>query len=260
MAIFQFKPMALSLVGLGPERSPRVWIEWAADEGFRAVTLDASAPGARARELDRSARRGLAALLRRRELGFVGVDLWIPPKHFLSHETVDRAVSATVGAIELAGELASMMGVDKPIVSVVFPPEAAAGTVEPMAESAATHGVWIADHLWPMRAVDPAAGAAGAGAGGEAWGVGLDAASLLLAGDDPVAEMIGMGDRLRCVRVSDADSAGRVAIGEGGLDVDAIRAGAMAAPGDPPIVLDVRGIASPKRGARSGLERWGLGV
>ena len=77
------RPLSLSLAGLTPREGvamePRAAIEWAAGLGYRAVQLDGAAAGVRARDLDRSGRRDLAALLRRLQLGFSGLDLWIPP-------------------------------------------------------------------------------------------------------------------------------------------------------------------------------------
>src|SRR5690606_13026801 len=89
-------PAALSIAGVRDDPAlkgagPRAPIEAAAKAGFRAVALDASAAGLRPRDLDRSARRDLAALLRRLELAFAGLDLWIPPEHFASPEHADRA-------------------------------------------------------------------------------------------------------------------------------------------------------------------------
>lgn len=248
VSILQPISIALSLAGLSKDRSARAWIEWAATEGLRGVTLDASAPGLRARELDRSARRELTALLRRRELAFVGLDLWIPPKDFLAPEKVDRAVSAALGTIELAGELGTLVGAAKPIVSMLFPAQIDPRTIEPMLESAIRHGTIVADHRWPIPTDDVTTNST--------LGVGLDPATLLLSGAAPAAELIGVGDRLRCVRLSDADATGRTMVGEGELDVNAFRTALMAAHHTAPIVLDVRGVADGEKAVRRGLERW----
>ncbi|MEM7756072.1 MAG: hypothetical protein AAF297_10600, partial [Planctomycetota bacterium] len=59
--------------------------------GARAIQLDATRAGLRPRDLERSARRDLAATMRREELAFSGVDLWIPPHHFVDPDRADRA-------------------------------------------------------------------------------------------------------------------------------------------------------------------------
>src|SRR5688572_21716696 len=84
----------------------RALIEWAAGLGYRAVQLDGTMAGLRARELDRSGRRDLAALLRRLELGYSGLDLWVPEAHFVDGAQQDRAVAAVVAGLELSAELA----------------------------------------------------------------------------------------------------------------------------------------------------------
>ena len=84
---------------------PRLGLELASRLGFRSVTLSAAQPGLRPRELDRSARRGLLAELRRLELECSSIDLFIPPEHFTSTETIERALDAVRGALDLATDL-----------------------------------------------------------------------------------------------------------------------------------------------------------
>jgi len=237
------------MAGLGRERSPRQLIQWSADVGFRGIALDGTAQGMRSRELGRSARRELAALLRRSELGFAGVDLWIPPSHLLEGEHQDRAVSATLGAISLAGEIGRLNGDSHPVVSMTLPSD---GDAEPMGQifSAATaEGVTIADHQWPSMERSDSAEAS------HAIGVGIDPATILLAGDDPVEQLLMHNPRIACLRLSDADQAGRTVLGSGRLDVQAyssaLRAGGFAMLA----LVDVRGLAEPMVAAAEAKER-----
>ncbi len=78
-------------------------IEAARRLGCRAVHLDAML--LKPRDLDRSARRDLAAYLRRAELAVTGWDLIIPAAHWADPARVDRAVAATLAAIDLADEI-----------------------------------------------------------------------------------------------------------------------------------------------------------
>ena len=100
--------LALAFFGLDPlpEGNLKASIQWASRVGFRAVTLDAKQ--VRGRDLDRSARRDLAAHLRRTEVAFAGLDLWIPSGHFRDDSNVDRAVGAVLDAISLCDDLATL--------------------------------------------------------------------------------------------------------------------------------------------------------
>ncbi|MFI4898047.1 MAG: hypothetical protein ACIARR_09495, partial [Phycisphaerales bacterium JB059] len=145
-------PLSLSLAGLDPSPgSPwsggvRAAIAWVQSLGARRVRLDAAAPGVRARELDRSARRDLGGLLRRRELTFTGLDLWIPSAHFEETAHVDRAVDATLGAIRLAGDLARLGdGGGAPVLRVPLGDAPAAGVVAALERAALEAGVGVAD-------------------------------------------------------------------------------------------------------------------
>ena len=77
----QHLPLAPTLAPLGEQ--PRAALARLSKLGFRHVQLDATQPGLRPRELDRSARRHLAATLRRPEDSPIGVDLWVPASHFV---------------------------------------------------------------------------------------------------------------------------------------------------------------------------------
>lgn len=237
-------PAAVSLAGLARDRSARDWIAWAADKGFRGVAIDGTAPGVRARELGRGARRDLASLLRRRELPFVGIDLWIPPAHFSSHEHQDRAVGAVERAIDLARDLATLTGDREPVLSVSFPASENSAIRSDLVERALNAGVVCADHAWPIDAEV------------ESTRVGIDPATLLLAGADPGAELPRYAGRLGCVRLSDADQSGRAPVGSGRLDVDAYRAAALGVNWQAPVVIDVRGLNDGDGAAKPALALW----
>lgn len=274
----ELRTLAVSLARLSRDRSSRDWIEWAADAGFAGVAIDAMAPGCRARELDRSARRELAALLRRRELALVGVDLWIPASHFLAGNHADRAMSATLGAIELAGELQSLVGGPMgPVLSMVLPSEQGRergpesdrrrsqpatpapphqegdSNISQMAalwrEAASRAGVRIADHA-------PNRHQAGDAQPDDPIGVGIDPASVLLRGADPAAEVIRAGEQLRSVRLSDADSAGRCAVGDGALDIRQLRLAIMRVHWRGVVTVDLRGVGEPVAAAVRARELW----
>ena len=253
-------PMCVALSGIDPESvgapaTPRGLIEWAARVGARGVRLDGRARGLRARELERSGRRDLASLLRRLELRFSGIDLWVPPEHFVDPLRADRAIEAVVGAIDLCADLATLgMYVAGRSVSITLPKGAdeAARAIGAAAERA---GVRVADH---------GGGAEPRAIPGGAMGVGIDAATMLLRSIDPAAEVSRMsgasGPRMVSARASDTDGIGRVALGEGRLDLTAYAAALGVAmsgrvdAGD--VVLDLRGVREPHEAAVRGLEAW----
>lgn len=247
-------PLSLSLAGL--DRDPaRPWsgggargaIEWAASVGFRQVQLDGAMPGVRARELDRSGRRDLAALLRRLELAPSGLDLWIPPEHFLDPLRVDRAVAATVGAMELAADLAALAGGGgRGVVSVLLPENLPAEVLEGLVSKAEGIGARLADHRFPPREL--------AADGRGPIGVGVDPAAVLMAGADPAAVVSRAGAALVSARLSDASTVGRVGPGarEGRLDELSYVVALGTAGYERSLVLDLRGVGD-QEGAMRGV-------
>lgn len=202
--------ISLSLAGItepvAEPLAPRPLIEWAAGLGYRAVQLDAAMPGLRPRELDRSGRRDLASLLRRSQLEFSGLDLWIPSAHFVDAAHQDRAVTAVVGALELSAELARLLS-GSPLVSVALPEKTPATLLDSLRRAADLHGAILADHAFPSQ-------------GGEGpIGIGVDPAELLAARLDPAAEVSKLAASPVAARLSDYANAGRVAPGRGQLDV-----------------------------------------
>lgn len=239
-------------------------IDWAGEAGFRAVQLNAAQPGIRPRELDRSGRRELAALLRRSDTACAGLDLWIPPEHFKDPAHSDRAVEAVVGAVELAWELAGLAGggkratgrVEVPAVCLTLPPDCPAEVLDAIGAAASRCGVRAADHAWPVRE-------AGGAGGTDPWiGVGIDPAAVLGAGEDPSGLAARLGDRTAAARLSDiaaaGPTAGRVApgAGQGRLDVLAYGVSLAAAGYQGWTVLDLRGIVDQAAAARTARAAW----
>ncbi len=217
----------------------RARIEAAAPVGYRWVQLDAAAPGVRARELSRSARRDLAALLRRCELSLSGLDLWIPEDHFASPEHADRAVAATTQAIALAADLATLTASPGRVVSIRLPHATADGVEQSLLDAAQRFDVRIADHALPVR--EPASS-------DSPLGVGVDPAAVMIAEEDPAALTARIGNRLASPRLNDLDSAGgRVTPGHGRLDIEAYLAAASVAGWNGPLVLDLRGVQDAER-------------
>lgn len=249
-------PLSISIAGLPAERTidPRETIEWVARTGARCIQLDAALPGLRPRELDRSARRDLAALLRRLGLGLSGLDLWIPPAHFTDPARADRAIAAVVQAAELAADFAPLCAAPGAgaTVSVQLPPALAEDGRRPLIDAASSRGATIADHTWPLAPGDDPASPIAAG---------LDPAALILAGADPAKEVSRLKAPPVSARLSDLGPAGRTPPGEGSLDELSYTVALEVKGYRAPIVLDLRGLPKPERAARDVVERWtGLGV
>lgn len=234
-------PRCLSLAGFTPDAdapwgdSARSVIEWAAAQGVRRLHLDATCRGIRPRELDRSARRDVASLLRRLRLELDGLDAWIPPDHFTDARHVDRALAAAVGACELAGELASLGACrQRPVVSLHQPVGESLAVRTALASAADAAGVIVADHQWPpSESMTP----------GSPIGAGFDPAAVLMAGEsDPCRALAGIGRSVVSVRLSDLSSLGRVPPGEGRLDVLAYEVAVTTSVPGACLVVDSRGM------------------
>jgi len=247
-------PLAISLAGLDAQPStaeadgPRGLVRWAAELGYRGLQLDASMPGMRPRELDRSGRRDLAALFRRGQLAFGGVDLWIPPAHFADPARADRAVSAVVQAVELAAELGALLSVRGPSVSLTLPVAPIPGARDGLAAAGERWGTRIADHQWPLPS-DPAG----------PIGVGIDPATIVLAGADPVSLLSTLRPPPFAARLSDIAASGRVEVGTGvgRLDVALYEAALVTAGFVGVLVVDLRGVRDPAAVAATTLARLG---
>jgi sugar phosphate isomerase/epimerase len=241
-------PVSISIAGLSAD-AERPWsgsvrqaIAWVAGLGARSIQLDGTTTTLRARELDRSARRDLAASIRRAGLLLSGIDLWIPATHFVDAAHQDRAAAAVVGAIDLAGELTALgIGSGSLMVCIRTGKEAPAEVVASMSGAAERAGVVLADHALPSAEGTP---------------IGIDPAMVLLGGGDPIAAVVTADARLGSARLSDAGGAGRVPVGsrDGQLDVLAY-AGALSVVGyGRSLIVDLRGLGDEQdRAARDTL-------
>jgi len=217
--------------------------------GFRFVQLSATQPGLRPRELDGSSRRDLRATLRRRELAVSGLDLWIPESHFTDPSHMDRAISAAIAGIELAGDLGRCP------ISLTLPADDDYGdsqtndAVQTVISAPHHAGVPIADHHMPVctRAWD------------ELLGVGIDPAAWLAAGADPASGVHEHSEHLVGARLSDLMTTGlRGPIGtaDGRLDVTSYRIALSIAGYDRPIVLDARQWPNPWADIETASSSW----
>jgi len=249
--------LSLSIAGLhahgalGPwNAGVRTAIGWVGDTGFRSVHLDAASPEIRPRGLDRSARRDLAATVRRAGIGLTGLDLWIPAAHYDDPESADRANAAVSDAVGLAADLAALCGRTNAIVSVTFPAEyAGLEAVGSLAESA---GVIVEDFSIPasgtpeeMTAHPPAVRP------------GFDTARAILRGDGPGKAFASWSKKLASLRLNDADDTGRRTMGTGTLDAHTL--GALHTTLIPrlPMITDLRGLENPERAARAAIATLG---
>lgn len=249
--MFEPLPLSFAMKGITPASgSPREVLRsaltLAKHAGCAAIQIDGTLPGLRARELDQSARRDVSATLRRAGLGLSGIDLWIPPEQFAAASKVDRAVSATIGAIELAADLRG----DGVWVGVRLPPNIAQDVVGHMEN---------AGERWGVRVVDFSVRDEEEGPRFKGIAAGVDPALQFAAGRDPVKAVVGLGRKLAAARLSDADRSGAPCVpGEGGgrLDVMAYGTALMACGYGRAVVLDVGGAQSPSGAAFTAAVRW----
>lgn len=231
--------------------TPRRRIETVARWGGRGVQVDATLGGIRPRELDRSARRDLAALLRRLGLAFSGVDLFIPPGHLTDSRRVDRAVAALASACVLAADLSRFTASPHAaVVATRLPERLDPRVLDALRHAADRAGATIANLAWP---VDPAGFTDGAG-----LAVGVDPAAVLAHGEDPAAEVARMTRPPAAARLTDLSAVGRVAPGSPGgrLDVLAYAAALHARAFQGLVVADLHGLEDPERAASLAITAW----
>ncbi len=227
---------------------PRAAIDAIANLGVRGITLDAARSGLRPRELGRSARRDLASLLRRVELEFTGLDLWVPPEHFNSASQSQRAIDAVGQALELAGELAPLVGGrSQAVVSVLLPTDLSADARSTLGAMAQRHGATLADHALIADGQTPTAGI----------GVGIDPVFYLTDGSSPAKAITRAGTNLASARLSDTTAMGRCVIGASGSKLDLTGyAGALIVSGQDWVTLDVREMPEPGEAVAKSIEAW----
>ena len=243
---------------LGPlvqasSKPPRRAITLVGEAGFAAIQLDATLAGLRPRELDQTARRDLKATTARAGLATAGIDFFIPAEHYSDPKHVDRAVEAAVATCSLSADLGRIP------VSLNLPVSKLDGSlVQLIADAADAQGVplaihdesdmdglkrWIDDHAPPLV------------------GLGLDPAAMLIRDKDPELSAQSMSSLIRVARLSDASKGqadgGRQLVGTGSLSVMAYRVSVDLAPNRiGPVVLDLRGVASPFEAMESAKVAW----
>lgn len=197
--------------------------------GEPRIHLDAMMAGLRPRELDRSARRDLASILKRAGVRATGIDLYLPPAHLAEESHVDRAVGAITSAIELLAELGSLGVLETRVLCLALPPKPLASALQAIAGSALARDITITDFSLPAAADVPASIARG-----------VDCAQAIAAGQDPAALVASSSPR--AIRLCDWDGAARVPVGMGRLDISAVAVSASIASPSAPVVIDLRGV------------------
>jgi len=224
-------PLSLSISNISPD--PRDSISLAAalisSLGEPRLHLDAMLAGLRPRELDRSARRDLASMLKRNGVGSTGIDLFLPPQHFAETAHVDRAVGAITSAIELLSELASLGAMETKVLCLTLPQKPLANAVAAIGSAAQERGVTITDFSLPRASDLPSSIFRG-----------VDCAQAVAASED-AASLIASSSP-RAIRLCDWDGTRRVPVGKGRLDTRMVVASASIAAPNVPVVIDLRGI------------------
>lgn len=254
--------LAIALAGLDGElraSGVRSMLNWAGGLGFEAVAIDASHPETRPRSMDRSARRDLAAAMRRAEVASAGVELWLPAAHLDDPNKADHAVGALLAALELAADLAALTQGQPCLVTAVR--TGRDGAISPGASEAlglltaraGAIGAEIGEAGWPAVVSDAAS----------PLGVALDPAAIISQGDDPVSALgrLHSDGLLRSVRLNDLGRTGRVPVGSqaGRLDAEALVFSAAALNLRQFMVLDLAGIDAEQQSAAASFaaERFG---
>jgi sugar phosphate isomerase/epimerase len=229
---------SVSLVGLvlrpaapwgGDARSA---LAWACASGVQAVQIDATMPGLRPRELDTSARRDIRALARRQGVTISGVDLFIPPTHFIEAANIDRAMHAARAALELARDLAEDASTAQ--VATELPEKLAESTLADLRSSAQQVGASLADCAWPPRAIASSTHAD--------VRIGIDPAAVFATGQDLLASIAKLPGTPVHARLSDLSASGRVEAGKGRLDIMTYYVTLSTKGYAAPLVIDLRGL------------------
>jgi hypothetical protein len=252
-----------------PASHIRAAVTFARTIGLRRLVLDGMIPGLRARELDRSARRDLAALARRDGLVWSGIDLWIPPTHYRDTQTADRAVNAVIDACALAADIASLSegassggaggvgvagglgigggGRTREVVINLELPDGLPSVRQTLADAAERAGVRLADY-------GPAPQSLGV------LGPGIDPAAILMRAGDLQAELARLASARSCVsaRLCDGGPLGRVPVNAAGgrLDVPIYRAMLEVMTDVRTIIIDARAVPDPLAAARAAAAAW----
>jgi hypothetical protein len=237
-----------------PWTDARAFFDWSRVAGYAAVQLDGTLAGLRARELDASARRDIAASLARRGLSLSGIDLFIPSGDFADPARVDRAVSAIVAGMELMADLRSVCAGDAG-VSALLPSQLEATTRSELVRQGQRLGVALVDFAWKsehagtpgggviVQGIDPAIAGATEGTG---------------KANEAISSLIGASattGRIGAARLSETSGIGRIEVGadpSSRLDVLAYAATLAAAKFRGTLVWDARGLPKPVEAAHRG--------
>lgn len=233
---------SLAIAGLPiPDARERITIaaEAAVHAAIPSLHLDATLPGIRPRELDRSGRRDLVAIAKRHNLSLTGCDLFIPPTHFTSPQHQQRAADAVRQAIAFAAELralgaaAALVCIDTaaPTPKSSEPTLDATSLLTDLAAHARDHGVTLCD------------------ISGEATPLarGLDLAAIIARSEDPAAAIVT--HKPACLRLTDWNGRARVPFGHGRADITALTAASSVAAPAAVAILDFRGVLLPDAAA-----------
>jgi hypothetical protein len=217
---------------------------WVRDQRVRGLTLDAGRPDCRARELGRSARRDLGAMLRRTEVEMAGIDLFIPPEHYTDPAKCERAFETVQQTAMLAVELSRLVGGrSRPVVSITLPkslPEHERNGLTAVFEK---YGAIGADHT------------PGAPAPSTWLGTGIDPAACFLASAEPARLATEPG--VVALRLTDLNATGRCAVNAEGGRLDLVAyTGATLTSDLRWITADTRGVGDPARAVKAAVHAW----
>lgn len=249
--MFHAPEIAVSISGTKPDadapwgRTTATACRWARSHS-RCVALDASRPDLRARELGRSARRDVGAMLRRTELELSGIDLWIPAEHYVDADKSERAMETLQQTVVLATELARLAGGrSRPMVSVTLPGTLSQTDRVSINHLGERHGALIGDHSpdAPESLGSDIAGLV----------VAVDPASCLMGGVTPEQRVHASG----ALRLTDANTNGRCVVGSPGgrLDLTAYAAACLTS-GQRWIITDAWGIENAQQAIETSVEVW----
>ncbi len=221
-----------------------------AGRGFAAVQLDATLAGIRPRDLSRTGRKDLGALLMRSGLRLAGLDLFIPRQEFTDPARLDRAMAAALGAIELAADLGRV-----PLSLALPVRDLAADARATLVEAADGRSIRLAVHAedqledltqW-LASADHAV-----------LGAGLDPAALLSRQIVPDKVVHHLAPHLTVARLCDCSADGlRCPVGKGELPLLNYRIALQLAQNRAgPVVLDLRGLETPLPAAITALRAW----
>ncbi len=258
--------IAVAVAGL-PPRAGVPWgvstpeaAAWIRDRRVRGLALDASRTDCRARDLGRSARRDLAAMLRRTELELTGIDLFIPPEHYADPARSQRAFETVQQTAMLAVEITRLVGGrSRALVSITLPASLPNHERQALVAMFEKYGAIGADHTphGSQDAPSPASLPIPPTSSGVwlALPSGIDPAAHLLAGHDPVAAASRPG--IAALRLSALNATGRCPINAEGARPDIAAYAAAALTTDQRwITADTRGCAEPGKATQSALDTW----